>query len=149
MLQSIDDRAIVSSGIDLLLLARLVHAGLPVLERCDGPSEGFRAVAAEVLRVAETERRRIEREARRSRRVSATSVAPRSFPAPSSTPADAFVRTSEASATYGVSEQYLRRLAASKHLETVRGPRREYLFDTRSLAAWAASRATETEELAH
>lgn len=147
MLQPIDEKnALVISGVELLLLGYLVHAGLPVLERRDGATDGFRAVALEVCRRAETERKRIEREARRSRQVSATTRAPRSFPAAPSGLTSAWLSTSEASAMYGVSEQYLRRLASQKTVATVKGRAGEYSFDPTSLAAWAARRAHQTEK---
>jgi hypothetical protein len=145
MLQPLDEASLVVSGAELLILARLAHAGLGVLERRDGATEGFRIVAAEVCRRAETERRRIEREARRSRRVSATSRASQGFPAPSSAPTGAYIRTAEAAEAYQVSKQYLRRLASLNEVRTVRGPRDEYLFDTQSLATWAAKRAKQLE----
>lgn len=140
MIQSVDEHGLVVSGAELLILARLAHAGLGILERRDGATEGFRIVAAEVCRRAETERKRIEREARRSKRVSATTRAPRSFPAPPSGPTSAWLSTSEASAMYGVSKQYLRRLASLKAVATVTG-RAGYSFDPNSLAAWAEQRA--------
>lgn len=145
MLQPVDENALVVSGVDLLVLAKLAHAGLAVIERRDGAPEGFRLVAAEVCRRAETERKRIEREARRSRTVSATTRAPRGVPAAPSGSTSAWLSTSEASATYGVSKQYLRRLASRKTVATVKGRAGEYSFDPNSLAAWAARRAHTTD----
>lgn len=146
MLHPVDENALVISGVDLLILGRLAHAGLTAIERRDGAPEGFRVVAAEVCRRAETERKRIEREARRSQRVSATTRAPRGFPAAPSGSTSAWLSTSEASAMYGVSKQYLRRLAFQKIVATVTGRAGEYSFDPTSLAAWAQQRANQTSE---
>jgi hypothetical protein len=148
VLQSVEEGSVavvIISGPELILLGRLAHAGLAVLEHRDGATEGYRIVAAEVCRRAETERRRLEREARRSKRVSATKSAPRSFPAPPSGSTSAWLSTSEASAMYGVSKQYLRRLASQKTVATVTGRAGEYSFDPNSLAAWAARRAQTTD----
>lgn len=145
MLQPIDENALVITGVDLLLLGYLVHAGLPVLERRDGATDGFRAVALEVCRRAETERKRIEREARRSRRVSETTRAPRSFPAPPSGSTSAYVSAGEAAELYSVSVQYIRRLASRKIVNAVKGPG-GYSIQSASLAAWAAQRANQTEK---
>lgn len=144
MLQSVDENALVVSGAELLVLARLAHAGLAVIEKRDGATEGYRAVAVEVCRRAETERRRIEREARRSKRVSETTRAPRSFPAPPSVPTSAYISAGEAAELYSVSVQYIRRLASLKTVNAVKGPG-GYSIQAASLAAWAAQRANRTD----
>jgi hypothetical protein len=150
VLQSIKGpNAVVVSGVHLLLLWRLVHAGLPAIERRDGAaSDAHRILAAEIASVAETERRRIEREARRSRPVAATPRAKRRFPSPPSGPTSTWLTTERASAQLRVSPQRLRRLAAQKRLNTVKGPRGELLFDPLSLAEYAADRAHRSQQAA-
>jgi hypothetical protein len=142
VLHPIRETGFVVSGVDLLLLARLVHAGLSVLERRDGAAiDAHRILAAQIVDVAEAERRRIEREARRSRTVAATPRAKRSFPKPPSGPSSAWPTTNQASMQVGVSAQRLRRLAADKRLHTVKGSRGELRFDPLSLAEYEAGRA--------
>lgn len=140
MLNHAEENSLTVSGVDLLILARLAHAGITAIERRDGAPDGFRTVAAEIVRVAEVERRRIEREARRSKPVAATPRAKRSFPKPPSGPSSAWPTTEQASAQIGVSPQRLRRLAVQKRLHTVKGRRGELLFDPMSLAEYEASR---------
>lgn len=146
MLNPIEENSIVVSGLELQLLAKMVHVGYSILERRDGgATEAHRLLAAEIIRAAETERRRVEREARRSRRVSETKRAPRSFPAPPSGQSSAYVSAGEAAELYSVSVQYIRRLASRQTVTAVKGPG-GYSIQSASLATWARQRANQSSE---
>lgn len=145
-LAPIEAGSLLLGPVDVLLLARVAWLGLAAMERRDGAApDAFRVVVDELCRAAEQSRRRIETEARRSTQVSETMRAPGGFPRESSDPT--WPSTAQASEQYGVSEQYLRKLAR-KRLITAERRGSGYRYDPDGLAAWAIGRTKRTHQQA-
>lgn len=141
-MQHVPAGAVVLGGEDIIRLARLALAGLPVCEaRAGGVSAEDRALVEALHRAAEQTRTRIARQARRqqagsgTRRDTGRSVPGSSAPWPT---------TSEAAQLYRVSNSYLRRMCREGLIANRLAPRGGYLLEPGSLAAWAAGRASTT-----
>lgn len=139
-MQRIDAGALVLADRDVIRLARLAVAGLPVVARREGvlmPED--QRLVADLEALSRQVRARIERQARRPRPSPGTKVGPvrgeASFSAASTWPS-----TSEAAAAYGVDESYLRRLARQRRLTARQAGRGGWEFEPASLAAWAIGR---------
>ncbi len=128
--------AVILTGAEAVALARIVAAGLPIVERVDGgPSEADRALVAQVIRVAQ-----LAQQAERRLRASGCAPAPEVRDAGASS-LETWPGTAEAGAMCGVSSAYIRRLASSKRLQAERDGRKAWRIEPSSLMEWSASRA--------
>lgn len=131
-MQQIDAGGLVFGDREVLLLARIVQAGLPVVAARDGSLlDADRLLAEDVFRAAELVRRR-------SRAGSGTSDDAAGEACASS--ASTWLGATEAGAAYGVSAAYIRRLARQRRLTAGRDGKGFWRIDPDALAGWAASR---------
>lgn len=143
-MQRIEAGAVVLADTDVLRLARLAVAGLPVVARRDGvlmPED--QRLVADLDALSRQVRARIERQTRRPAPSPGTKVGPADLQAASSAPST-WPSTSEAAAAYGVDESYLRRLARQRRLTARQAGRGGWEFEPASLAAWAIGRTRTT-----
>jgi len=142
--QAIESGAVVLADRDVIRLARLAVAGLPVVARRDGTltAEDQRLVA-DLEALSRRLRNRIERENRRPRPSPGTTVGP-GGPAGASSGPSSWPSTAEAAAAYGLDGSYLRRLARQRRLVARRDGRGGWSYEPASLAAWAVGRAVRT-----
>lgn len=141
-LQHVRAGALILGDEDIIRLARLALAGLPVCAaRSGGVSPDDKALVEALHRAAEQTRTRITRQNRTRQAGSATRRdTARSVPASSAT----WPTTTEAAQLYQVSSSYLRRLCREGLIASRPAPRGGYLLDPGSLAAWAAGRTRTT-----
>lgn len=132
-MQQIEAGGLVIGDRELIRLARLAVAGLPVVVARDGTLlDTDRLLVESLLRAAQLVKRR-------SRTGCATMDDGSDERGASS--AATWLGTSEAGAMYGVSGTYLRRLAGQRRLRAGRDSKGAWRFEPDSLAGWAASRS--------
>ena len=134
---------------DVVRLARLALAGLPVVARRDGGvADADRALVEELVRESERVRSRVLRA--RTRRASRSRTSPAgpgtaAAPAgPAPAPCGHWLATSQVAAALDVDESYVRRLGRNGRLPARRTGRGAWEFDRDAVAAMAADRATRT-----
>lgn len=142
-MQRIEAGAVVLADLDVIRLARLAVAGLPVVARRDGAltAEDQRLVA-DLTRLSRQVRARVGRQTRRSKPGPGTTVGPGDGDSASSGPSS-WPSTTQAAEAYGIDPSYLRRLARQRRLTArQQAGRGGWEFEPASLAAWAAGRTS-------
>lgn len=141
-MQHVRAGALILGDEDIIRLARLALAGLPVCAaRNGGVSTDDKALVEALHRAAEQTRTRIGRQQRSPRPGSATR---RDTAGSGPTLSATWPTTTEAAQLYQVSSSYLRRLCHEGLIANRPAPRGGYLIDPGSLAAWAAGRTRTT-----
>ena len=130
---------------DVVRLARLAMAGLPIVERRDGASlNADRDLVEGLVREAARLRTQLRRQQGRSQPGCATEATPDVRESGSCAPSEGWISIPESARQYQVSSSYLRRLRQTGRITGRLKPSGGYELDVASLAAWSVGRPIRT-----